>query len=613
MMKDDLGYSVFRHVLGVPPAGVSPDNSVYVPTTDEAAIAAKFLRGEAGYVYKIHPTPNIFPVDGTLGKYYKVGHQREYVAMGGIPWGQVEGYAYVKATSDGKVPPGASFEFKENRDYDQSYNRFSVSDGQPQLAGFQEVPGHPAQYEDPWEQYSKQRAGSSLMEYGLEFMAKQGKDLKWNGHPPLVPSPKIAEAGAARAAEALKAAKEAAGQAKAAKTAEEAVRAADAAKNAAQTAVDAGKKVAVVVGYHRYLDGVVLDQTMNSILLARKTATKARMAAVETIIQRLGKEIKAARKKAESTEDGAELQRQVSAAEEALKRLNEQVEAANKELGDVTTVEGEVADALANKKAPAEVAEGVVKGLIERLHVIWLASRETSQGALTREREALRAEANAVRGSVDEFKKAAVEAEKNIKQAQAALDRYETKEAGRVQQEKAAEDARSRAVEHINQNSSSPDTPTWLVGVLAGVGGLLSTIGGGAMAALASGGAGAAGTAAAAAAAAEGVGLLSAEASIEASISEVTSVVAEFDPDMAIQILLDSAPTAPTTPPGLAEPVALSGKRALIAPRQLLEARTGQQEAARKWAAQALGPALRRAVVAACELALREARQEMGV
>ncbi|KJZ72726.1 hypothetical protein HIM_07918 [Hirsutella minnesotensis 3608] len=118
-MEANSGFSVALHVKGVPPSGRSPENSVYVSTTDDPLVAAKFLRGEKGYVYKIRAVPRMFSVAGTLQKYYDypfpVSNQREWVAMGGVSWDQIESAAFIKPTDSGVVAPDTKFNWKANR------------------------------------------------------------------------------------------------------------------------------------------------------------------------------------------------------------------------------------------------------------------------------------------------------------------------------------------------------------------------------------------------------------------------------------------------------------------------------------------------------------------
>lgn len=87
--------------------------------------------------------------------------------------------------------------------------------------------------------------------------------------------------------------------------------------------------------------------------------------------------------------------------------------------------------------------------------------------------------------------------------------------------------------------------------------------------------------------------------------ADVAEVVAEVDPQMALDILLDSAPAPPTTLPG-AGPIP---EGPLLGKRDDVFARAGSAA----WAFQVAGPTLQRTVEAAGLLALKEARIEMQV
>ncbi|KAF1732501.1 Heat-labile enterotoxin IIB, A chain [Beauveria bassiana] len=190
-MEVEAGYSVVLHVKGAPPSGRSPENTVYVSTTDDPLVAARFLRGEEGWIYKIHAAPRVFSVAETLGKWYDypypVSNQREYVAMGGIGNEQIIESAYLPATDDGLVKPDTVFDFKPNLDYDQSYDLLTAGHGRPELAGFKKIPNHPAN-EDPF--FKEIQAEGSLLENGRKFLTGAVEDaVKWSGKGPLLPPP----------------------------------------------------------------------------------------------------------------------------------------------------------------------------------------------------------------------------------------------------------------------------------------------------------------------------------------------------------------------------------------------------------------------------------------
>ncbi|PHH59318.1 hypothetical protein CDD81_3387 [Ophiocordyceps australis] len=164
-----------------------------------------------------------------------------------------------------------------------------------------------------------------------------------------------------------------------------------------------------------------------------------------------------------------------------------------------------------------------------------------------------------------------------------------------------AADARAKAVDSANKLAGDSDSGSWLGGVLGGVATGIALMGGSAIAAAsAAGGSVASGAATGTAAGAQVPALLSAQQSIAVTTAEVASVVAEVNPELGLQILLDSVPPPPTTPP-VPQYAVIQGP--------VLEKR----DASAKRAFQVAGPALERAFTDAFHLALKEARLHMGI
>ncbi|KAF4505957.1 hypothetical protein G6O67_007852 [Ophiocordyceps sinensis] len=134
-------FSVYNHVAGAKGVGGAPINSPYVSTTDSPRVASTIVHGKEFYVYKIRATENMFSVQDTLKFNNLYPEQREYVALEGISWNQVESYSKMD-----KLPPEINprkkdyepkFNWKKNGDYvAKNYELSKASAGQPRLAGY---------------------------------------------------------------------------------------------------------------------------------------------------------------------------------------------------------------------------------------------------------------------------------------------------------------------------------------------------------------------------------------------------------------------------------------------------------------------------------------------
>ncbi|KFG81448.1 hypothetical protein MANI_024598 [Metarhizium anisopliae] len=73
--------------------------------------------------------------------------------------------------------------YQVNADYDSKWNEQTITEGQPQLAGFDD--GLPIWDKEPWAQYSTEKTGKDVKKHAFEFMEKLGPKVNWPGNFPL--------------------------------------------------------------------------------------------------------------------------------------------------------------------------------------------------------------------------------------------------------------------------------------------------------------------------------------------------------------------------------------------------------------------------------------------
>ncbi|TWU78548.1 hypothetical protein ED733_002865 [Metarhizium rileyi] len=205
------------------------------------------------------------------------------------------------------------------------------------------------------------------------------------------------------------------------------------------------------------------------------------------------------------------------------------------------------------------------------------------------------------------------EKKKEAEDAEAEAREKEEAEKAEAKRKEEAEKAHAKAVDSAQKIASNAGGNPWLGTVLGSVAGGLAAVAGSAfMTASVAGGMAGAGLSAGGAiagglGAAASVPLLSAEASVSVTAAEVASVVAEVDPQLALEMLLDTAPEVSKALPSLADaaaPVAIASKRDDASPPRDVSA---------KWAFQVAAPALERAFEESLRLAIKEARLEMNL
>ncbi|PMB71142.1 Heat-labile enterotoxin IIB, A chain [Beauveria bassiana] len=164
--------------------------TMYTSTTRSVLMGAIFAMqsSEGGWVYKIHPTPNMIDLNES-GFEVLIRKEEEFSALGGVRWDQIEAWAKVTYNGlidagmhpddveslIGMIEPGTPMpplNFTANPDYDaKKYDGQSASPGQPQLAG--DV-ANLAKYNE-----------KSLEGYAIEFMEKNGGPVGFDGKFPL--------------------------------------------------------------------------------------------------------------------------------------------------------------------------------------------------------------------------------------------------------------------------------------------------------------------------------------------------------------------------------------------------------------------------------------------
>ncbi|RDA88596.1 hypothetical protein CP532_5892 [Ophiocordyceps camponoti-leonardi (nom. inval.)] len=177
-------FSVYEHLMK--PNEVR-NHTVYLSTSTDQKVAASWLLGDGGYVYKLHVSPNMFPARFTLGNNCIFLHYKTVVAAGHIYWEQVLAYAPLAADKKTKISPekaGApwyrpTFRWQKNYGYnDHAYDKAKMSPGQPQLAGYPD--GHPSNEEST--AIGKESLPANLREAGELFLGECDSFTKQTCH-----------------------------------------------------------------------------------------------------------------------------------------------------------------------------------------------------------------------------------------------------------------------------------------------------------------------------------------------------------------------------------------------------------------------------------------------
>ncbi|KAM3502493.1 hypothetical protein MY10362_004811 [Beauveria mimosiformis] len=178
----DESEPVSNTTFGLQSHQIGENRTMYTSTTRSVVIGASFaLQGlGGGWVYKIHPTPNMIDLNES---------GFEFPALGGVRYDQIEGWT--KVTENGLFAAGMdgwdlhrlaqmqepqnpmpALNFTANPDYNaKKYDGLSASPGQPQLAGDE---ANLAKYNE-----------KTLEGYAIEFMEKNGGPVGFDGKFPL--------------------------------------------------------------------------------------------------------------------------------------------------------------------------------------------------------------------------------------------------------------------------------------------------------------------------------------------------------------------------------------------------------------------------------------------
>ncbi|MFJ7171660.1 enterotoxin A family protein [Citrobacter freundii] len=146
-----ININLYDHARGTP-IGNTRYNDGYVSTTTtlrQAHIIGQNILGGFNeyYIYVIAAAPNLFDVNGVLGRYSPYPSENEYAALGGVPLSQIIGWYRV---SFGVIQG----EMQRNRDYRRDFFQgLSIAPNEDgyRIAGFPE--GHQAWGEQPWRNY----------------------------------------------------------------------------------------------------------------------------------------------------------------------------------------------------------------------------------------------------------------------------------------------------------------------------------------------------------------------------------------------------------------------------------------------------------------------------
>ncbi|KAF5122385.1 hypothetical protein E5D57_012863 [Metarhizium anisopliae] len=197
----DSSYSLWSHNTGTDVSPGRDFQSAYAATSTIFSVAVAFAikdnPNEAGWIYRIHATPNM--IDLEHSDFTPAYLEREFAATGGIRWDQVEAWLEVpknvstnKSANGGigreekqrwKTAEGFEKEFPDlkwvnNPDYNSVYDQYRASQGQPQLAGAPERRLGPLASE-----FAKEN--KTLKQHAIEFMDKVGAPVGWKGTLPL--------------------------------------------------------------------------------------------------------------------------------------------------------------------------------------------------------------------------------------------------------------------------------------------------------------------------------------------------------------------------------------------------------------------------------------------
>ncbi|KAM3454654.1 hypothetical protein MY3296_002895 [Beauveria thailandica] len=161
--------------------------TAYTSTTRSFGVGLGYslIDQEAGWIYKIHPTPNMIDLNAS-GFDLRYTAEEEFSALGGIRYDQIEAWMPMsKSDLKARLTKVHVYEYHDfetfsakypgkkwmaNPDYDHKYDSLAASPGQPQLAG---------------DSANLEKYNNTLEGYAIEFMQKNGAAVGWDGKFPL--------------------------------------------------------------------------------------------------------------------------------------------------------------------------------------------------------------------------------------------------------------------------------------------------------------------------------------------------------------------------------------------------------------------------------------------
>ncbi|EJZ3075998.1 enterotoxin A family protein [Escherichia coli] len=158
-----ININLYEHARGTV-TGNTRYNDGYVSTTTtlrQAHLIGQNILGSYNeyYIYVVAPAPNLFDVNGVLGRYSPYPSENEFAALGGIPLSQIIGWYRV---SFGAIEGG----MLRNRDYrGDLFRGLTVAPNEDgyQLAGFPS--NFPAWREIPWSTFAPEQCVPNNKEF----------------------------------------------------------------------------------------------------------------------------------------------------------------------------------------------------------------------------------------------------------------------------------------------------------------------------------------------------------------------------------------------------------------------------------------------------------------
>ncbi|HDW8549928.1 TPA: enterotoxin A family protein [Escherichia coli] len=161
-----ININLYDHARGTV-TGNTRYNDGYVSTTTtlrQAHLIGQNLLGSYNeyYIYVVAPAPNLFDVNGVLGRYSPYPSENEFAALGGIPLSQIIGWYRV---SFGVIEGGMQRNRHYRRDLFQGLSVAPNHDGY-HLAGFPD--GFAAWRELPWSAFAPEQCEQDYMVRNLD-------------------------------------------------------------------------------------------------------------------------------------------------------------------------------------------------------------------------------------------------------------------------------------------------------------------------------------------------------------------------------------------------------------------------------------------------------------